>query len=198
MLKPLFREKFTLEGTWWFQDHPEIIFVGKLKYIANEKIELDISAEVSKNKSLKNLFLKNSSTVFGINHEGEDVTLLCCFSLRTQFKVSGVYALKISANYLLIGTHLEDPSDKLFTKFSFTSLEFISFYKERGMVVNRSKKLGKTLKKYPISYSKPETKSFKIKTQNSKLRFEVVPTFSFSLEDIYFKEVPVAEFIYES
>jgi len=197
MLKPLFREEFNINGTWWFQEHPNLKFVGVLTYLASEKIELDISKVISDNRTLSDLFLQNISTIFGITNEGEDITLLGCFSLRTQIKVSGIYTSKISANHMLIGMHLEDAAETIFSKFSITSPEIISFIRDRGVLAKRSKNKNEIFNKNPVSYKKPSIQKFNIDNIEAGLEIEVVPTFDFSIDKTFIKEVPVARFNFE-
>lgn len=121
-------DSFTEEGFWWLEGNEENQVSGTLSFDPDDGPVLKLLGTLQDFVKAFNASLSGDSelvTIHGVTKKGKPVTLLRAFSTNRQMNMPGIANETWNSNLLLVGWHLSQSDDPIFSKsyFRFQEIE---------------------------------------------------------------------------
>lgn len=145
--KPLLNEERTWEGYWWHPGDQETAMPGTLTYHPQEGLTLRLiggwDSAMYKEVEPGVFHGLDESKEWSLLHglaENQEITLLDCLATSTRtWGVGPVGQQTIQAQTALVGVHLDEPEQKLFTK-CHVSVEDLTFWSQTSILRSSEKR----------------------------------------------------------
>ncbi|MGG1289826.1 HEPN domain-containing protein [Bacillus smithii] len=150
-------QNFKVKGVWWIpskEDKQE--FAGELIY-ENGHITLELFGSFWKSLNEHN----HNEVIFGLTSQGDKITLLDTFQIRSKMSFPGFKIEVYTANLMLIGFHISSIDSPEIQSVAFTTNHLSNWLSISPFKINEIMEKDGSLKQLNVHYKFPEIFSFK-------------------------------------